>query len=113
MANENARMLRKNLTWQEVRMWVRLRGLRKIGLHFRRQAPVGPYIVDFLCLKHHLIIEIDGGQHADGEQASRDTIRDAYLKNKGFRVTRFWNSNVDENIEGIVETIVDQLKSKS
>lgn len=113
MANENARTLRKNLTRQEVRMWLRLRALRDIGFHFRRQAPVGRYIVDFLSLKHRLIIEIDGGQHGYDDHAARDAMRDADLAKLGFDVMRFWNTDVDTNIEGVVSAIVARLRRRS
>ena len=94
-------------------MWIRLRGLRDIGFHFRRQAPVDRYIVDFLCLKHRLIVEIDGGQHGFGAHVFRDALRDAALTELGFQVVRFWNSDVDANIDGVVETILDRLKANN
>ena len=63
MSNERARELRKRLTPQEVKLWVKLRGLRPLGFYFRRQAPIGLFIVDFVCFQHHVIVEADGGQH--------------------------------------------------
>ena len=75
------------------------------GATFRRQTPIGPYIVDFVCHAAKLVIEIDGGQHFESRQEQRDTRRDAYLANKGFRVLRFNNHDVMTNREGVLETI--------
>ena len=75
------------------------------GATFRRQTPIGPYIVDFVCHAAKLVIEIDGGQHFESRQEQRDARRDAYLANKGFRVLRFNNHDVMTNREGVLETI--------
>lgn len=110
MANENARALRKRLTPQEVKLWVKLRELKALGYHFRRQAPIGPYIVDFASFHSRLVIEADGGQHGmpDGERS--DQVRDAFLKSQGFTVLRFWNSDIDRNLSGVIEEILSALK---
>jgi very-short-patch-repair endonuclease len=105
MANETARNLRKSMTAQEVKLWVHLRALREQGLHFRRQVPRDGYIVDFACLKSRLIIEIDGAQHGDSDHLRRDSERDAKLASAGFKVLRFWNHEVNENLDAVVETI--------
>jgi very-short-patch-repair endonuclease len=105
MPNERARQLRKSLTPQEVKVWNHLRSWRRRGYHFRRQAPRKGYIVDFVCLKHGLVVEIDGGQHNVGAHASRDAKRDETLSRGGFRVLRFWNSDVDRNLDGVLQTI--------
>ena len=105
MANQIARRLRKTLTPQEVKVWNHLRSWRKRGFHFRRQATRKGYIVDFVCLKHGLIVEIDGGQHNLKTQATADESRDQTLVRSGFRVLRFWNSDVDSNLDGVLETI--------
>lgn len=95
------------MTSQEVKLWVRLRKLRsQMNLHFRRQVPIGNFIVDFACLRKLIVIEVDGGQHATDTGHSADRLRDKTLVEKGFRVLRFWNSDVDENIDGVVETIL-------
>jgi len=73
------------------------------GLRFRRQAPIGRYIVDFVCFEQRLIIEIDGGQHAD--RTGQDAARTRWLEGEGFRVIRFWNNDVLDNTEGVVESI--------
>jgi very-short-patch-repair endonuclease len=106
MANANARKLRKQMTRQEVKLWLRLRALRELGLHFRRQSPIGPYIVDFECRRARLVVELDGGQHGFDANANRDRIRDSALKAKGYSVLRFWNSDVDDALDGVLEAIV-------
>ena len=101
----NARSLRRNMTEAEKKMWYRLRAHRLNGVSFKRQAPVAPYIVDFVCLQARLIVEIDGGQHG----SETDAARDAWLSKQGFRVLRFWNNDVHSNIEGVMQTNVDAL----
>ncbi|HTF75604.1 MAG TPA: endonuclease domain-containing protein [Bradyrhizobium sp.] len=103
MANENACALRKRLTSQEVKLWVKLRELKTFGFHFRRQAPVGRYIVDFVSFRSQLIIEADGGQHGMPEGARSDQVRDIFLQSQGFRILRFWNSDIDANLAGVME----------
>jgi very-short-patch-repair endonuclease len=113
MANEIARKLRKSLTPQEVKIWNHLRSWRKRGFHFRRQAPRQSYIVDFVCLKRRLVVEIDGGQHNLAEHALKDEQRDRELSRSGFRVLRFWNSDVDRNLQGVLQTIDAALVESS
>jgi very-short-patch-repair endonuclease len=105
MANQTARKLRKALTPQEVKVWNHLRSWRKRGYHFRRQAPRKGYIVDFVCLKHGLVVEIDGGQHNLEAYSANDAQRDTNLTRAGFRVLRFWNNDVDQNLDGVLQTI--------
>ncbi|MDP3958846.1 MAG: endonuclease domain-containing protein [Pseudorhodobacter sp.] len=103
-----ARALRAAMTPQEKRLWVKLREVnRMMATHFRRQAPVGPYIADFAALSHRLVIEVDGGGHGGPE----DRVRDAWLKAEGFTVLRFWNSEVDGNLEGVMRVVLDVLES--
>jgi very-short-patch-repair endonuclease len=106
-----ARRLRKRMTPQEVKLWVKLREQRLNGLHFRRQVPIGPYVVDFACLKHRLVAEIDGGQHSFDNAVAADRSRDLTLNSLGFRVHRFWNAEVDANLDGVVETILATARS--
>jgi very-short-patch-repair endonuclease len=106
MLSERARELRKRLTPQEVKLWVTLRGLKSAGFHFRRQTPIGPFIADFACFRYHLIVEADGGQHGMIPHLSKDMRRDDFLKLQGFRVLRFWNSDIDHHLDGVLETIV-------
>ncbi|GAB6140699.1 hypothetical protein JCM14076_14280 [Methylosoma difficile] len=98
-----ARSLRKNQTDVEQRLWQQLRNRRLLNHKFRRQFPIEPYIVDFVCLELKLIIELDGGQHAD--QLDYDQHRSQYLGKKGFKILRFWNNEIIENNEGVLETI--------
>jgi len=82
---------------------------KQLGTHrFRRQVPLGPYIADFVCLDARLIVEVDGGQHA--ERTTQDGQRTAWLESQNFRVLRFWNNDVLGNIEGVLETILEALK---
>ncbi len=109
MADERARNLRKNPTEAEKRLWRYLRSLKGEGFHFRRQVPLGRYIVDLCCHSAKLVIEADGGQHAD-EQAY-DAERTAWLQSQGYRVLRFWNNEIFENIDGVTQTVLAALKS--
>ncbi len=102
-ALNNAKNLRTNQTEAEQRLWYHLRAHRFMDLKFKRQKPMGRYIVDFVCEEHRMIIEIDGGQHA--EQATYDQRRDAWLCSQGYTVLRFWNNDVMKNLEGVLETI--------
>jgi len=111
LANETARALRKRLTPREVKLWVKLRELKPLGFHFRRQAPIGRYIVDFASFKSRLVIEADGGQHGMLDETQLDQTRDAFLRSQGFEVLRFWNSDIDGNLDGVMETIFSALKS--
>lgn len=97
-----ARQLRKNLTPEETKLWKALRGNR-LGIRFRRQHAIGPYVVDFCCIKRHLVIELDGSQHL--EQQAYDAERTAYLEYLGYRVLRFWNNEVMKDIEGVLRAI--------
>jgi very-short-patch-repair endonuclease len=111
VANSNARALRKRLTPQEVKVWVKLRELKPLGFHFRRQAPIGRYIVDFASFGDRVVVEIDGGQHdlPEGKQVDRE--RDEFLRSQGFNVLRYWNSDVDEKLEGVMESILSALNT--
>ena len=106
MASEIARGLRKRMTRQEVKLWVHLRSWRERGFHFRRQAPREGYIVDFVCLRRRLVIEVDGGQHNFDAHARRDAKRDRNFADKGFKVLRF----IDENLEGVL-MVIDGLSA--
>jgi very-short-patch-repair endonuclease len=99
----HARRLRREMTDAETRLWFALRAHRLDGLSFRRQTPIGKFIVDFVCQDRRLIIELDGGQHAESQ---KDAERDNWLASKGYRVLRFWNSDVLANRDGVLEMIV-------
>ena len=109
MANETARKLRRATTRQEARLWLHLRDLRKQGYHFRRQVPIDGYIVDFACYHPKLVIEIDGGQHGAPNAAAQDSLRDIHPAASGFKVLRFWNCDVDRNLNGVMEVVLAAL----
>jgi very-short-patch-repair endonuclease len=110
MANQTARRLRKTMTPQEVKVWMHLRSWRQRGYHFRRQAPRKGFIVDVVCLKHRLVVEIDGGQHNFDEHQARNNDRDETFAHSEFRVLRFWHSDVDRNLDGVLESIDQALR---
>jgi very-short-patch-repair endonuclease len=101
-----AKSLRRDLTEAEKRLWYLLRAHRFSGVGFRRQVPIGPYIVDFVAHEHRLVIELDGGQHAENR---RDVERDRWLKSKEYQVVRFWNSDVFTNRDGVLEAIAEAI----
>lgn len=102
--NKNrARQLRKNPTDVERFLWLRLQKRQIAGCKFRRQQPLGPYIVDFVCFETRVIIEVDGGQHS--ERRKYDSARGHWLESQGFRVLRFWNNQVLGEIEAVLEVI--------
>jgi len=103
LVSDRARTLRKNPTDAEIRLWSRLRQKQIEGFRFRRQRPVGPYIVDFICLNAGLVLEVDGGQH--NEPSEYETHRTQFLEEEGFRVLRFWNNDVLANFDGVLEVI--------
>lgn len=103
MASPHARSLRTNATDAERRLWRALRRRQLEGHRFRRQHPIGPYIVDFVCLSAKLVVEVDGGQHAQTEE--RDAARTAWLESRGYRVLRFWDNEVLSNIDGVVQMV--------
>ncbi|NKB56735.1 MAG: DUF559 domain-containing protein [Alphaproteobacteria bacterium] len=109
MAFPTARNLRSNLTDTERRLWYRLRRRQCAGFRFRRQVPIGAFVVDFACLSEMLVVEVDGGQHAD--EVERDAVRTAWLEKEGYRVIRFWNNEVLQNTDGVVEAIERALRS--
>ncbi|MEH6699070.1 MAG: endonuclease domain-containing protein [Brevundimonas sp.] len=106
---ERAREMRKTLSPPEARMWSRLKMLRKQGFRFRRQAPFRGYFLDFVCFKHHLVIEVDGRVHGEEEQARHDRIRDGVLSCEGFTTLRFDNASIRDNVDGVMDCILDQL----
>jgi very-short-patch-repair endonuclease len=114
MGLSHARKLRQQMTEAEGRLWYLLRAHRFGGIEFNRQALIGRYIVDFVCFNRKLIIEVDGGQHAD---SPGDRRRDEWLRGEGFRVLRFWNNDVLKNTDGVLEMIslalAEEAKSPS
>ncbi|HEU0082847.1 MAG TPA: endonuclease domain-containing protein [Bradyrhizobium sp.] len=104
-----AKKLRASTTPHERILWRALKELPMSGTHFRRQAPIGPYVVDFFCPAAHLIIELDGGHHNEDKAAKRDQTRQLWLEREGYRVIRFWNSDINSNMEGVLEQIYTEL----
>lgn len=105
-----ARALRKRSSDAERLLWSRLRNRRLFGLKFRRQEPIGEYIVDFVCREQNLIIELDGGHHQ--EQIAPDLRRTAWLNSRGFRVVRYWNNDVLRDLDSVLESIRLALESQ-
>jgi very-short-patch-repair endonuclease len=101
-----AKGLRRDMTKAERRLWLVLRNAQLDGAKFRRQQPIGPFIADFVCQEVRLIVEADGGQHADN---AGDLRRTAFLQSKGYRVLRFWNNDILENLEGVADSILAAL----
>jgi len=106
MSVKKARHFRKNLTEEETILWSELKFLRPQGLHFRRQVPRDGYVLDFACLKAKVLVEVDGVHHAMGAQKSHDVARDAHFRKKGFITLRYWNSEIREELNDVVEDIV-------
>jgi very-short-patch-repair endonuclease len=106
-----ARRLRREMTDAEKKLWWRLRN-DQLGVSFRRQHPVGPFVVDFIAPAHGLVIELDGGQHGTDAGLVSDARRTAFLAGRGLRVMRFWNSEINSNLEGVLETIWNALQSR-
>ena len=104
-----AKELRSRTTYPERRLWKALRNRRLADLKFVRQEPIGPYIVDFCCLSHKLIVEVDGAHHHESDHRAYDEDRTAYLEANGFRVLRFDNADVMQDVEGVVGRILHPL----
>jgi very-short-patch-repair endonuclease len=103
-----ARELRSRLTDAERKLWFALKDRRFAAFKFRRQVPVGPYIADFLCFESRLVVEVDGGQHAE---SARDGERDAWFARNAFRVVRYWNNDVLQNLAGVLTDLEAELNT--
>lgn len=110
-SKSHARSLRREQTDVERALWYWLRARRLGGAKFRRQLPIGEYVVDFCCWEQRLVVELDGGQH--GDQTVADERRTKFLKSRGFRVLRFWNSEFLSNPEGVLQKIQEALGTSS
>ena len=108
MLLERARQMRSNMPQPECELWTALRAKRFESTKFTRQVVIGPYIADFVCRTHKLVIELDGATHTD---PVRDERRTAYLEGKGYRVIRFWNNDVMTNLEGVLTSVSETLAS--
>ncbi|MGC1861132.1 MAG: DUF559 domain-containing protein [Methylocystis sp.] len=104
-----AQRLRANTTSAEDRLWREIDRIPLLKTHFRRQAPIGPYVADFACMRARLLIELDGPSHSFPGAAEKDQRRTEWLENEGYRVLRFWNQEIFENIDGVLDTIYAAL----
>lgn len=107
LLRKRAKQMRSEPTPAEHRLWQILRAKRLAGYKFKRQLPIDHYIVDFVCPRRRLIVEADGGDHAEN---ANDVRRDAYLTTQGFRILRFWNNDIFENEEGVLMSILNALE---
>lgn len=108
---ERARSFRKNMTDAENRIWYYLRDRRLNGYKFVREHVVGSYIADFVCRSKKIILEVDGGQHANTDTVEYDQKRTEYLESKGYKVLRVWNNEVLTNIEGVLDELLILLEA--
>lgn len=106
-----ARALRKTMTPEEKMLWSRVR-VKSFGVHFRKQVPFGPYILDFFCLSKKLAIELDGDQHYKGEAQEYDAARDDFLRSHGITVLRFRNRELKTNLDGVLTVVWEACKKK-
>lgn len=106
----HAKRLRREMTPAERHLWKHIRAHRLGGLSFRRQVPMGPYIADFVCHRARLVVEVDGGQHANREQ---DRSRDAWFRAQGYEVLRFWNHDVLERTDAVLQRILEHASLTS
>jgi len=100
-----ARRLRANATDAETKLWQYLKRMETSGSHLRRQVPIGPYVADFACMASRLLIELDGSQHGENFNRAKDDRRTRWLESEGYRVLRFWNNDIVENLDGVLDTI--------
>jgi len=110
MDTKRGRELRTNSTDAERRLWQKLKRRQIAGVKFRRQQPIGPYIVDFVCLEHRLVVEVDGGQHS--ERLHEDEQRSQWLEAQGYRVLRFWNNDVLAKPEVVAQAVFDAVEKR-
>ena len=103
---ENAKAMRSEMTEAELRLWNALCAKRLMGLKFRRQVPIGPFIVDFACPDKRLIVEADGSQHGDDDTIDYDATRTSFLEASGWTILRFWNDDVLKDTDGVCQHIV-------
>lgn len=102
-----SRKLRKDQTPWEGKLWQVLRNRNIEGLKFRRQFKIGKYIVDFCCIERKLVIELDGGHHNEQKNILKDKVRQKYIESKGYKVLRIWNNEIDDNLEGVIDQVLD------
>jgi very-short-patch-repair endonuclease len=106
--SKRANSLRLNSTDVERKLWARLRNRNFYNIKFRRQHPIDRYILDFICVEKKIIIELDGGQHNFETHKIKDEIRDNYFIDRGYKILRFWNNEVNENLDGVLTVIANE-----
>ena len=107
---EIARKLRKNSTEEERKLWAILRNRKFLNLKFKRQFPIYNYIVDFCCEEKKIVIELDGGQHNEQKNIKKDMERTKIINAEGYKIIRFWNNEINENIEGVYLKLLEEFK---
>jgi very-short-patch-repair endonuclease len=112
ITRSRAKTLRRDLTDAERILWTRIKGRALMGWQFRVQHPIGPYIADFACVRMRLAVEVDGATHATAAERAHDARRTAYLEAQGWTVMRFWNSDIYDNLDGVLRAISDCLPPK-
>ncbi len=110
---KRARDLRRKMTPAEIILWSRMQDDALGGHRFVHQHPIGPYVADFACRRHKLVIELDGETHSSPDERRHDARRTAFLEREGWTVIRFWNSEVHTNLQGVLETILHRLPPKT
>jgi very-short-patch-repair endonuclease len=110
---EAARKLRRKQTEEEKRLWFKLRENQAGGFKFRRQEPIGKYIVDFVNLENKVIIEIDGRVHQDTETRKNDRQRTVWFNSEGYKVIRFWNSTIINDLNSVVNKIIEEVRQRT
>ena len=106
-----SKMLRTNQTPWEAKLWMHLRANILNGMKFKRQVPIGKYIADFCCDEKKLVIELDGGQHNEASIAEIDQEKERFLQQEGYIVLRFWNNEIEQNLEGVISKINEMVNS--
>jgi very-short-patch-repair endonuclease len=104
-SQERARELRQRMTDAEMILWSRLRQLGPVGLRFRRQHPIGPYVADFACVLQRVVIDVDGATHGSDAEVAYDKRREAYLKRRGWRLIRFWNREIYRELDRVMDVV--------
>ena len=110
---DRARALRSTSTSAEERLWSELRDRRLGGLKFVRQCPIGPYFTDFVCRQAKVIVEVDGGTHSTVDEIAKDRVREAYLRERGFRIFRAHNSEIYDCLDGVCETLLAFVRGEA
>lgn len=112
-SKDKAKVLRQNATKEERKLWNHLKAKKLDGFKFRRQEPIGHYIVDFICFETKLIVELDCGQHSQSDMIEYDNNRTKFIEGCGFNVVRFWNNQINNEMESVLAFILHECRSRS